>query len=160
MSEFLWPAFTFAENLNGLLMTLERSFDQWRTFIATTSVHPDVYRTTTYHFDETIKTMIRSVLAFKDDPALGDALNRIAAMLPHEADRSEDCNIRYIWGIWFQFIFVLVRLGFAEKFKDKIEFTKAELEHRGYLDKFKAETDFADYAVMSSLFPASRTRTG
>jgi hypothetical protein len=153
--ELLWPALVFSGDPEGLIDLLHESFRVWRQFVSHSDIDPDVYRTTIYHFDETVKAVIRSFTA-SSLATTRDDIRHLTSLLPGPDDLMEDCNIRFIWGIWFQVILVLCRLNKSKEHSDAIQFTFDELKRRNYFDKFKAETDHADYLVMKELFKAHR----
>jgi hypothetical protein len=69
-------------------------------------------------------------------------------LLPNADDPMEDSEIRYIWGIWFQVIYVLARCGLTQEGEVAVGRALRVLKARGYLDKFIAELDYPDYSVM------------
>lgn len=144
--EILWPAVVHGGDLSGLSQLLYDCFEFWRNALTTEpSIGPDEYRSTLYHLDETLKCIARSFMCFGDAPNVGMPLLRL---LPTSDDRMEDCNIRFVWGIWFQVILVLCKLGIADRYSSQVRFALNELKRRDYYDKFVAETDYPDYQIM------------
>jgi hypothetical protein len=144
--EFLWPAMICADRSVSLSNMLHDAFIFWRKAIIAHEPSPESYRETLYHWDETLKTVIRSFTASSSDT--GEAL---VTLLPSDRDRMRDCNIRYLWGIWFQALLVMRILGLDKLFAGQIELTMSELKDRGYYDKFLAETHYPDYAPLREL---------
>ena len=95
---------------------LAQSKTLWRSFESTLQPQPDTYRETLYHFDETLKCMIRSCVAFQEPGQVKDAAEALSDLLPSGSDPMDDCNIRYVWGIWFQVILVICRLGMDQEY--------------------------------------------
>lgn len=151
VNELLWPALQFPEEPTALFSLLLNSFSLWRTFVSGSPMQPEEYRTTLYHFDETIKCMLRSLIAYGGMKKFGEVAARLTMLLPSEQDLMEDCNIRFLWGIWFQVILVICKLELLDQCRAAITFTLAELRRRQYLDKFIAEIDYPDYQVMKQI---------
>ena len=152
VEELLWPALISRDQPRELLDMLAQSMTLWRSFVTTLQPQPDTYRETLYHFDETLKCMIRSCVAFREPGQVKDAAEALSDLLPSDSDSMDDCNIRYVWGIWFQVILVICRLGMDQEYAGPISSTLDVLRERKYLDKFIAETDYPDYAAMRHLF--------
>jgi hypothetical protein len=154
--EFLWPGFMYAANPDGLLELLQECIALWRSFLGTIPEDPALYRTTLYHFDETVKCIVRSFVSFTDSNDIVGIIDRLAAFLPSEEDRMDDCDIRYVWGIWFQIIYVMCRYDATSRQAPRIGFVFAELKRRGYLENFLAEIDCPDYDLMRFLIKSAR----
>jgi hypothetical protein len=73
------------------------------------------------------------------------------AILPQEQDLKEDCDIRNIWGFWFQVFLVLSKRGLENEYQFAIALTKKELLRRGYFDRFMAEIEYPEYAPVRNL---------
>ena len=159
-SEFLWPAYIYKADPFKLLEVINAAFTVWRQHphAASGAISPDFYRETLYHFDETIKICVRSVVAFRGEEIIRHLAPGIASLLPHESDPMDDTEIRYLWGIWFQVIYVLLVCGVADDFQGLINHTLSELKRRKYFDSFVAEADYDDYRIMRTLVtPAYRS---
>jgi len=147
--EFLWPAYVYRSAPDEMAALLQESMTLWRRAVAERNPEPHIYRETLYHFDETIKCFIRSMLCFSDQKDSHHSLAaQLAGLLPTAADRMEDCNIRFVWGIWFQLIFVLCALRLDDVHWDRIEGGLDIIRERGYLDKFAAEAGYPEYAII------------
>jgi hypothetical protein len=154
LSEFLWPAYQWREEPEKLARAIEASFALWRRAHQAKPIHPDLYRTTLYHFDETIKCLIRSTVAFANSSTASHLSDLLARLLPSADDPMDEANIRFVWGFWFQIAYVLMRLGTLDRHDREVRFLLAELRRRGYLDKFIAELDYEDYLPLrASLAP-------
>lgn len=149
--EFLWPAFAYATDPCELARIILESMRFWREALKTAPLDGNHYRTTLYHFDETLKVMIRSVLAFEHGDGMSSLADSLFDLLPSEEDTMEDCSIRYLWGVWFQVLFVLETLGFLSIDNKHVAFTVKELRRRAYWDKFIAEAEYEDYAILRPL---------
>lgn len=146
--EILWPAVAHGGDPNGLSELLHDCFEFWRSALGeNASIGPDEYRATLYHVDETLKCIIRSFVCVGDNPSVAALLR----LLPTPGDRMAECNIRFAWGIWFQVVLVLCKLGVGGRYLPQIRFALGELRHRDYYDKFMAETEYPDYQIMRPL---------
>lgn len=158
--EFLWPAYALAGRPRDLFELLQECFIKWRGFLREQSDDPNEYRRTLYHFDETVKCVVRSFLAFHDRKGVEEVVADFDMLLPRNEDTMDDCNIRYIWGIWFQLLFVICRLDLVEAHQRAIQSTLDTLERRNYLQNFAAETFHPDYAVMRPLLRNRMIKNG
>jgi hypothetical protein len=157
--EFLWPGYVYKEEPAALASLVERAFAQWREYVRDFPGTREDYKATLYHFDETIKCMLRSLIPLRDFPYGVEAIKRCAhVILPREADYMEDCDIRYIWGFWFQALLVLCTSKLVAEHDSAILLTKKELVRRGYLDNFMAESNYPDYKALKELFQSDLWR--
>jgi hypothetical protein len=135
---------------------VRQAFDLWQRHLIGTNRTPEKYRSTLYHFDETIKCMLRSFLPLAGTPGIGDAVEAcMKSILPSEGDLKDHCEIRYLWGFWFQALLVLCAMNLVMEYASTISLTKRELIRRGYLDKFIAEAEHPDYTGLKTLFKST-----
>ena len=59
--------------------------------------------------------------------------------------------IRYVWGIWFQVVYVICKLGLIKDYRDTITFTLNELKRCGYFANFTAEMGYDEYTIMREI---------
>ncbi len=151
--EFMWPAYLCQDAPMDLAELVRRAFTLWRQYLAEGNLTREEYRETLYHFDETIKCLLRSFISLVGTPGLDEAIALcMKTVLPHEADLMEDCDIRYVWGFWFQAMLVIVAVNAVDQHEAAIALTKKELVRRSYFDKFMAEAEYPDYEAVRSLF--------
>ncbi len=87
--EFLWPAMLYADEPDKLAELLDSSMKLWRIFLGMSPVSPDIYRATLYHFDETIKVIIRSFVTFPAQARTEEVVAHLLSHLPRADDRME-----------------------------------------------------------------------
>ena len=151
--EFLWPGYVYKDNPTELSHLLLQAFNLWRSHVAEGRPTQQEYKATLYHFDETIKCILRSFISLTDTPHFKEAIDIwMSTILPRDEDRMEDCDIRHLWGFWFQALLVVCAANRITEFATAIARTKRELVRRSYLDKFMAEAEYPDYELLRELF--------
>ena len=151
--EFMWPAYLYQDDPMGLAELVRRSFVLWRRFVAEGNMTREEYRKTLYHFDETVKCLLRSFISLVGTKDVQEAIAVcVEAVLPRRGDLMGDCDIRYLWGFWFQMLFVVSVANLANQYAEAIAVTKKELIRRAYYDKFMAEAEYPDYAPVRDIF--------
>jgi hypothetical protein len=99
------------------------------------------------------KVMLRSFTPLVGTPGISDSIRTcVDAILPCELDLKDDCNIRYLWGFWFQALFLSCAANLTTEYASLIALTRKELARRAYLDKFVAEADYPEYVALKTLF--------
>jgi hypothetical protein len=151
LKEVLWPALASAGVFVKLEGMLTASFSFWRHATAALNPSPERYRQTLYHWDETIKIIIRSFTAPQYAAEKEQVVHALARLLPSADDPMRKSNVQYLWGIWFQVFFVIALLKLQDQLGEAINFTVDELRARSYYDKFVAESDYLDYSPVKSL---------
>lgn len=151
--EFMWPAYLYQKDPLGLAEFTRRAFTLWRRYTTEERRTPEEYRNTLYHFDETVKCLVRSLTLLSDAADLDKAIGTcVEAILPSDGDLMEDCNIRFLWGFWFQMLLAISLVGLQEQYVEQIALTKRELVRRDYFDRFMAETEYPEYASLRDIF--------
>ena len=151
--EFMWPAYLYLGAPLELADLAERAFVLWRRYLTEGNWPRAQYQKTLYHFDETVKCLLRSFISLAGAPDVDKAIAVCAKIvLPHDGDLMEDCDIRYLWGFWFQMLLVITTANLAEHYEKAIALTKKELVRRSYFDRFMAEAEYPEYAAMRTIF--------
>jgi hypothetical protein len=150
--EFLWPGYLYRDNSLELAELTNQAFGIWRRWTAEMNLTSEKYRSSLYHLDETIKCMVRSFIPLISS-STDDAIKLcVETILPREGDLKRDCDIRFIWGFWFQVLLVLSTANLTAEYAAAIALTKNELSRRKYLDRFIAEAEYPEYAPLTKLF--------
>lgn len=151
--ELMWPGYLYLDDPLELADLTRRAFVLWRRYASEGQWPLEKYQKTLYHFDESVKCLLRSLITLIGASGVDEAIARCAKeVLPRHGDLMEDCDIRYVWGFWFQMLFVIATANCADHYAQAIELTKRELVRRLYFDRFMAEAEYPEYAVMRTIF--------
>ena len=153
--EFMWPGYLYRNSPLELADLTTEAFRLWRRWTAEMKPAPQQYRSSLYHLDETIKCMLRSFISLPTSVTHKAIKLCAEVILPEEGDLKEDCDIRFIWGLWFQVLLVLSVTNLFGEHAPAIARIKKELIHRNYFDKFIAEAEYPEYAPLKKLFASA-----